>query len=1333
MRELINFYIFSIFISFKIIFNFELDYIIYFGDNNYYMSTSAEDDNGNLIITSSNIRSQSINYFYGIKANGKPYFDNNYLKIFNLNESHERWESNAIFIGNNSFLAFSEKNIEVFNFKSNFYKSITPQEFLKESFTSKRNSIIKINDNSNNYIFCYVNNNNFTLKKYLLSDENLNNYSEIKNASMESLNQTKMISCFLTDNNYVICLYKNESKKNQIAIFDIDLNFININDINHNKSDDLNENLYAECIHLKENVGAFIFFPSFYSEDIIFLLWKLSDDKNKMENYIEDIEQIILNKNTNYNLLPKFNSHNLIKLSENRIAFVSGGENFSFLIIILIELFNNDQNIFVKYYHINLLATLGKYYFDSLRGMNYNGLLSLAISLGNNTDELSPRSQAFIFFGYYNLSYPEIYNASFMNFYFPFNFSEIIKDEDISNNIFNYYLYKFKFLEIPNPEETNIEFRSIKNNFQIKINDTIDVDDFLIVKKVSNNKEIKFGLYHIISIPIIKEPDYDKSMERVNYSETYGNGSVNFNNFYIPQEYYGKSVDCYILVNETGCEKYISANLSECKDEIEEGTFYEENEYKRLGVCHEKCKTCNGGSIDNCTSFKEDIQISDSNNNFEEANTAQIVKDTNTCNRLYYTTYINNEINFNCISLDKCDDEHPYLNINNQLECKLCNDISNEKIIFNYCVPSFDNILQDQFNVLSYEDEDNIAFEYLTEDNNTLIHLYKASSIVKILSEKKSLIYVDLGDDIKDLLKDFSTSVSRSDLFLILYENYNEKGINFFFEIYSNSTKSFVNLSLINNSEITVYNPIKNLTKYNYNLAEIFAKQGYDIYNTSSSFYLDICSPAYIEGNDLIIKDRKFFIYPSNSTICFEDCEYAGINLTTKTFICKCKVNNYYKSKNNNFENKEDNEDFISYLLDDLNYKIIKCFNLISDIKNFYYNIGFYISSSFIIFNFIALLIFYMLSIKKLRILFYKDIPKENGVELNKKGSINCPVKKQSNGNNISIISDKEGNSHIDAKNEDNNYQNKILLNHGSNRQLIYPVKPKKKIIKRKRKKANTNNIKKYSSFYNNDLVDSNNVINAIKNDLSQDRKNDIMNLTFTHLSSLKIKVEKNDLNELPYLTALHLDKRDTLNTFFNILFLRIEIIKIFFFHEEYSCFIIELNHFLFSMLFEIFMNAILFSDDVISQKYHSNGELDKITILFLSFTSMIISKIFDLLINKLIDYDLYISILIKEVKKEAFYLYYVDKIIKYMKIKISFYFFFNIVISLFIFYYLFLFCSIYFNAQIHFIINFIYGILESLLLNIIISLLVCILRKIGLLNKSKMIYNTSKYINRNL
>ena len=68
-------------------------------------------------------------------------------------------------------------------------------------------------------------------------------------------------------------------------------------------------------------------------------------------------------------------------------------------------------------------------------------------------------------------------------------------------------------------------------------------------------------------------------------------------------------------------------------------------------------------------------------------------------------------------------------------------------------------------------------------------------------------------------------------------------------------------------------------------------------------------------------------------------------------------------------------------------------------------------------------------------------------------------------------------------------------------------------------------------------MADSNNKINIIKNDLSPESKDDIINLTFTHLSSPKKKVDKNELNDLPYSTALLLDKRDALNTFIDILF----------------------------------------------------------------------------------------------------------------------------------------------------------------------------------------------------
>ena len=1374
-------YIIFVLLHFKIIYNYELNDIADFGESNYYMTSSAINNKGDLIITSTPLRCEKKKYFYGRKKNGQPFFNDSFFMVRDIEPCHERWESSSFFI-NNSFISFSQNNIEIFNFNNNFYKNINKTQLFGEKIDSKRNSIIILNDNPKNYIFCYLSQDNLYLTKIFISDEYFTNY-EVKNSTYSlSYNQSNMISCFATNDKYIICLYKNPNKKYEIIVFNDNLDFIGINAINYSYVKGDYEYVYGECIHFKNNIGAFAFFRSFFDEEIIFLLLKF--DNGQKQNYMEDLDEIILNNSTHYDLNPRYNSNSLVKLSEEKLALISGGQNNSFILIILIELYNNDTNIFTKYYYIELYKTLNKYYFDSIRGMNYNGILAMGIAFKNKTDENEPTSQALIFFGYLNYTDNFVINRTFIKFDFPFRINESISNQEIRNNIFNYYLYKVKMLELPNPEETNIHFISIKKNSTIKINDSLDLDDIIYLTKLSKNKIIKFNKYNISSVLIYKEKDYNQSLESVNFTQNFGND--NFENFYKPKEYYGKTTYYFLNINETGCPKYISNNLSLCLDDIEDGFYSDENSYKQLFPCHEYCKTCNGSSKDDCITFKEEYNFSCNKNDFifnKECYKNNCPENTKLnisskyfkiciCNYLYYITNKNNDIYYNCIPLDKCDNEHPFLNISNKLECKTCSNTSSEKVIFNYCASNFEDILEIYFSSINEDDnsKDDIIIDRLS-DNNLFIHIYKLSSDIEKLTAKKDLIYIDLGSNNKELLKSFSSSSLDDNLFLILYENYTEKGINFFFEIYSNYTKNYIDLSLLNNN-ITLYYPIKNLTQYNYEYAELFSEQGYDIYNINSSFYNDDCSSAYINKNDIIIKDRKNEIYPQNSTICFKDCEYKGINLTTKNFICKCKVRSMYTYNNKNFENNEDKGNFFSYILDNLNIKIFKCFNLISIISNYNYNIGFFIGFITIFFNLVTSFMFFIITIKKIRILFYKDMPsfktKKNFI---KKKLVSNPLNKKINSkemdlnnennidnennnrnelpisvDNISIINynnENNANNNNDTKNMNsikNNDNNNFKVYNKSNLLNKDLITSENKIVRRKRtsRKAKTNlskgnRNKNFSINKNINSINSNNRINPINNYLDLESKDDIMNLTFEHLSPIRKEVDKNDYNELPYITALLLDKRDSFKTFLSILFMRIKIIKIFFFHEEYSSIILDLNQLSFSILFEIFMNAILFSDGIISKKYHSNGKLDKITIILLAFISMIISNIFEFLVDKLSDYNFYISILIKDVKNEEIFLYYVDKIITYMKIKISIYFIFQNIISIVIIYYLFLFCAIYFNSQINFISNYFYGILESLLLNIIISLIVCMLRKIGLLNRNKLLYNTSKYINRKL
>ena len=91
-------------------------------------------------------------------------------------------------------------------------------------------------------------------------------------------------------------------------------------------------------------------------------------------------------------------------------------------------------------------------------------------------------------------------------------------------------------------------------------------------------------------------------------------------------------------------------------------------------------------------------------------------------------------------------------------------------------------------------------------------------------------------------------------------------------------------------------------------------------------------------------------------------------------------------------------------------------------------------------------------------------------------------------------------------------------------------------------------------------------------------------------------EIEKDDYNDLPYNRALKLDNRNIFSIFISIFKKKIDIISIIFYPEEFSHYSLTLANFSFEFLFNYFMNALLYSDDVVSQKYHNNGQLEFIT-----------------------------------------------------------------------------------------------------------------------------------------
>ena len=215
--------------------------------------------------------------------------------------------------------------------------------------------------------------------------------------------------------------------------------------------------------------------------------------------------------------------------------------------------------------------------------------------------------------------------------------------------------------------------------------------------------------------------------------------------------------------------------------------------------------------------------------------------------------------------------------------------------------------------------------------------------------------------------------------------------------------------------------------------------------------------------------------------------------------------------------------------------------------------------------------------------------------------------------------------------------------------------------------------------------------------------------------------------NELPFSQAVKVDKRNIISIFMSVIVEKLELINLIF--GEHKIIIVLIYQYILSLLIDLFLNAFLYTDEVVSNKYHNNGQLDLIVSLTLSVLSNIINSIICNFLNFSRGVEERLD-QIMEIKKEFSYLFALNKFIKLLKIKVMLYFLLEILIICFSFYYIIIFCIIYSNSQISLLTNYLMSLVESLALTIIVCIFIAITRKIGINFLNKKIYNTSKYIN---
>ena len=630
--------------------------------------------------------------------------------------------------------------------------------------------------------------------------------------------------------------------------------------------------------------------------------------------------------------------------------------------------------------------------------------------------------------------------------------------------------------------------------------------------------------------------------------------------------------------------------------------------------------------------------------------------------------------------------------------------------------------------------EKNSELEIQKLENMSMLYCFSSKSdMAHLINLNKNLTYINLKECEKKLLEENGLD-KESELLILARDspanNLNKSSINnFYYEIYTRAGEK-VNKSSCENIETEISSSIKNLDIINYEKALILSEQGYDIFNLSSNFYYDVCTSAYLGDTDLSLSIRQQEIFPNNISLCISGCEYKSIDLENKRFHCKCNSNNEGNDKN--FFIEEVKQNFFIYFIDMINYEIVICYQHIFNKDNYFYNFGFYVGFSLLTLIFIFLLIFIFIGRISLRLQYFHKQPKREEIikyeqniinkqrvsvkmEMHKKNSIRYK--------NADLLDKKKNKRKIKSKTS-RHYKRIKLENSNSN--SIPPIRKKSKKFSRKIKKNQTH-INKMNS-----IKFQISEAKLSKDEMIEHNASIVKGGAFNRNNSFKTITNNNeqmDYFELSYSQALEKDNRSLIRTFISLFNVKLECIQILFFPKEFTHISLTMSLYLFDLLLDLTINAFLFSDDVISQKYFNNGELEFITTNTLSIISNIVTNFILFLIGKLINQYEIMNIITREIKDVNHYYKIYLKLISLFKLKIWIFFTTLFLMGFFCTYYLFIFCSIYKRIQKELFINYLVGSLWSLGFTIVICLMIAISRILAIKKRIKKLYIISTYI----
>ena len=656
------------------------------------------------------------------------------------------------------------------------------------------------------------------------------------------------------------------------------------------------------------------------------------------------------------------------------------------------------------------------------------------------------------------------------------------------------------------------------------------------------------------------------------------------------------------------------------------------------------------------------------------------------------------------------------------------------------------------FNAKNYAIEFNYTTKHVSHFYNNIysILIYKDSNCIQELSI--NMPKIDFGNCYSKVKGNLSPPSNDSIIIALVERSNGQKKSSVSYTFYHPETGIKIDADSICKDEQvvikeSVLNQLNN-SETDLNSILFLANQEINIFNISDEFYTDLCfhfkSP---NGKDVPLKDRILLFYP-NITLCEEGCESKGVNLTSMESICKCQfsdiVSNEFIEGNALIKGTVDE---IADLLSSSNLNVLQCYKDVFKKEYFIKNTGGYIFI-FITISEIALamiflidgfpkIIKYVYNLQECFLAFNSNksiLKTKNDNKVSKKiKNINYPPKK-------------------DEKNKKNKKNNKLLPNNDNIKKR--KAKSTKKVddyIGLNSKSQKSDVFLKTSSYkINKDKGIKSKMLLKKKSD-NNDGIGNFIQQTSSNVSYNKLKKGKKskhpkfnidmeeylkqDYDDMDFEDALKYDKR-TFHEFFSDRFNENQIImNTFFYKENIKPMSIKILLLLLNIDLYFVVNGLFFSEEYISQLYHSTEEEKFFTFVPRSFSRFFYTTMVGVVVGVIIDCMFVEEKKIKKIflreKDNAMQLKYeIALISKSIKKNYIIFIILCLFISIISWYYVCCFNNVYPGVRAEWIKSSLIIIIIFQIITILTGLIEAILRLISFKYKSEKIYKLKQFFN---